>query len=57
MKINKQDRNIIIISSLTVIITIFVIIFSEEAFNAAFEGLKIWWEIVFPSLLPFFIIA
>ncbi|MCQ0953684.1 sporulation integral membrane protein YlbJ, partial [Bacillus cereus] len=22
-----------------------------------FRGLNIWWEVVFPSLLPFFIIA
>ena len=26
-----------------------------EAFSSAVQGLKIWWEIVFPALLPFFI--
>ena len=57
MKISKQERNIIIIAFITVVITILVIIFFFFSFNAAFEGLKIWWEIVFPSLLPFFIIA
>lgn len=57
MRIKKEERNIIIIAFLTVIITILIVIFSEEAFNAALEGLKIWWEVVFPSLLPFFIIA
>lgn len=57
MKINREEKNIIMTAFLTVIITILVIIFSEEAFNSALEGLKIWWEIVFPSLLPFFIIA
>lgn len=27
----------------------------EAAFAAALEGLRVWWEIVFPALLPFFI--
>lgn len=27
----------------------------DEAFDAALSGLKIWWETVFPALLPFFI--
>ncbi|NLY54736.1 MAG: sporulation integral membrane protein YlbJ [Firmicutes bacterium] len=27
----------------------------EDAFASALEGLKVWWEIVFPALLPFFI--
>ncbi|MFW5998448.1 MAG: sporulation integral membrane protein YlbJ [Bacillota bacterium] len=57
MKIEREERNIIIVAFATVLITILVIIFSEEAYNSAFEGLKVWWEIVFPSLLPFFIIA
>jgi sporulation integral membrane protein YlbJ len=27
----------------------------SDAFDAALQGLKIWWEVVFPALLPFFI--
>ncbi len=27
----------------------------SDAFDAALSGLKIWWEVVFPALLPFFI--
>ena len=57
MGFNQQDRKIIITAIIAVLTTILVIIFSEEAFNAALEGLKVWWDIVFPSLLPFFIIA
>ncbi len=57
MKINKQEKKISIIALLTVLITVLIIIYSEESFQAALEGLKVWWEIVFPSLLPFFIIA
>lgn len=54
---NKQDKKYIIAAAIAVLITVFIIIFSEQAFNAALEGLKVWWEVVFPSLLPFFIIA
>ena len=57
MGFNQQERKIIITAIIAVLTTILVIIFSEEAFNAALEGLKVWWDIVFPSLLPFFIIA
>lgn len=54
---SKEDKKYITASAIAVIITIFIIIFSEQAFDAALEGLKVWWEVVFPSLLPFFIIA
>jgi len=54
---DKQDKKYIIASAVAIIITVFIIIFSEQAFDAALEGLKVWWEVVFPSLLPFFIIA
>jgi len=54
---NKQDKKYIIAAAIAVTITVFIIIFSEQAFNAALDGLKVWWEVVFPSLLPFFIIA
>ena len=54
---NKNEMKTLIIAIIAVTITVLIIIFSEEAFQAALEGLKVWWEIVFPSLLPFFIIA
>ena len=31
--------------------------FPEDAFEAAVAGLHIWWDIVFPGLLPFFVIS
>ncbi len=42
---------------MAVLITVSLIIFSEQAFKAAVNGLHTWWEIVFPALLPFFIIT
>ncbi|WHY02272.1 sporulation integral membrane protein YlbJ [Neobacillus sp. DY30] len=34
-----------------------MIAFPKESFEASLRGLNMWWEIVFPSLLPFFIIS
>lgn len=40
-----------------VILCISMLIFPKETFEAASMGLTTWWTIVFPSLLPFFIMA
>jgi len=34
-----------------------LISFPQESVDASIRGLNMWWEIVFPSLLPFFIVA
>lgn len=34
-----------------------LISFPKESFEASIRGLNMWWEIVFPSLLPFFIVS
>ncbi|WP_174733816.1 sporulation integral membrane protein YlbJ [Mesobacillus harenae] len=34
-----------------------LISFPQESFDASIRGLDMWWEIVFPSLLPFFIVS
>ncbi|AZR72728.1 sporulation integral membrane protein YlbJ [Anoxybacter fermentans] len=57
MKLTMQQRQWVTLALITVLITICMVIYSEKAFDAAVEGLKIWWEIVFPALLPFFILA
>lgn len=41
----------------TAFIAISLIMFPGQAFAASIHGLNMWWEIVFPSLLPFFITA
>ncbi|ADL12912.1 sporulation integral membrane protein YlbJ [Acetohalobium arabaticum] len=53
--INK--RSVYIKAAIGIFITISLIIFSEQGFEAAVQGLHTWWEIVFPALLPFFIMA
>lgn len=40
-----------------VALTICMVLYPEDAFASALNGLKVWWEIVFPALLPFFIFS
>lgn len=39
------------------IMAISLISFPQESIDASVRGLDMWWEIVFPSLLPFFIVS
>ncbi|HJV15835.1 MAG TPA: sporulation integral membrane protein YlbJ [Bacillales bacterium] len=39
------------------VMAISMILFPKESFEASVRGLNMWWEIVFPSLLPFFIFS
>lgn len=38
-------------------LTLSLVAFPKEAFDAATDGLHIFWDIVFPSLLPFFVLS
>jgi sporulation integral membrane protein YlbJ len=38
-------------------IAISMVMFPQDTFNAASKGVDLWWQIVFPSLLPFLIIS
>lgn len=42
---------------LVVLIAVSMIVYPEPSFQAAERGLRIWWDIVLPALLPFFIAA
>ncbi|MFJ8256965.1 sporulation integral membrane protein YlbJ [Peribacillus asahii] len=39
------------------IMAIALVVFPQESFDASKNGLHMWWQIVFPSLLPFLIIS
>jgi len=39
----------------TIFLTASTVFYPQEAFDAAVKGLDVWWNIVFPALLPFFI--
>lgn len=40
-----------------VFITISMVNYPKDAFDSAIMGLNLWWNVVFPSLLPFFILS
>ncbi|MFC2950215.1 sporulation integral membrane protein YlbJ [Virgibacillus sediminis] len=53
----KQIIKTILLSGFATFLTVALIRFPDQAFEASIRGLNIWWEVVFPSLLPFFITA
>jgi len=53
----RQIIKTISLASITIFFTSSLIIFPDQAFEASIRGLNMWLEIVFPSLLPFFIAA
>jgi sporulation integral membrane protein YlbJ len=40
-----------------VFVTIATVRFPKDAFDSAMTGLHLWWNVVFPALLPFFILS
>ncbi len=53
----NRDFMTLVLALLVVGLTVSVILFPEDAFDASVNGLEIWWKIVFPALLPFFVIS
>lgn len=51
------QRNAYLVAGCALLITIVILIYPSVAFEASIEGLRVWWEIVFPALLPFFVAA
>ncbi|GAA0460465.1 sporulation integral membrane protein YlbJ [Alkalibacillus silvisoli] len=47
----------IIYATVASFLALAIIIFPDQSFEASIRGLNLWLEIVFPSLLPFFIVA
>lgn len=44
-------------ASLAVLLACLMLAFPAEAFQASLKGLSIWWDVLFPALFPFFVIA
>ncbi|MDQ0215221.1 sporulation integral membrane protein YlbJ [Oikeobacillus pervagus] len=54
---NASKLKTLILSICATSFAISLISFPKESMDASIRGLNMWWEIVFPSLLPFFIIS
>lgn len=57
--IKQRKSSLIFLLKLVLIFVIFfsLIIFPKQVFEASLRGLNAWWTIVFPALLPFFIMS
>lgn len=53
----SQKIKSLLFAGITVFIVFSLIKFPDDALEASIRGLNMWWEVVFPSLLPFFIMA
>ena len=53
----KRRMPVYLYAAFALVITIAIIAFPSDSFNASKDGLRVWWEIVFPALLPFFVAA
>lgn len=42
---------------MAILIAIAIIISPESSFEASLQGLKLWWTLVFPALLPFLMLS
>ncbi len=52
-----QQFKTIFLALSTLLLTLSLILYPEESLHASIRGLHTWGEVVFPSLLPFFIMA
>lgn len=46
-----------VLTAAVVFLTLSLVIFPKDAFEASVNGMVIFWNIVFPSLLPFFVLS
>jgi sporulation integral membrane protein YlbJ len=54
---NKAYLKSFIMAASAIIIAFSIIIYPKETYMASVTGLKMWWDVVFPSLMPFFILS
>jgi sporulation integral membrane protein YlbJ len=52
---NRSQAWTTLLAAISVALVISMVLYPEDAFAAAVKGLDVWWNIVFPALLPFFI--
>lgn len=54
---NKSYWKTAVLGLLAFFFVFSIIKYSDVAFQSSLRGLTIWWEVVFPALLPFFILS
>lgn len=55
IKANRAWLKSFLLGGGALFLVVSLVLYPETAFKSSLEGLQIWWEVVFPALLPFFI--
>lgn len=51
----RRHAYTLFLSALAVLLMVSMVFYPDLAFRSAVKGLRVWWDVVFPALLPFFI--
>jgi sporulation integral membrane protein YlbJ len=46
-----------LLAAVLIFLVVFMVRFPDDAYKSAVDGLDVWWTVVFPALLPFFILS
>lgn len=57
LRIHRSHTVTLLLSSCACFLAATVIVFPEAAFEASLQGLAIWWEVLLPAQLPFFVLS
>ncbi len=52
-----KKTSTLLLSALSLLLIFSMVQYPQKTFEAAIHGLELWWTVIFPSLLPFFIIS
>jgi sporulation integral membrane protein YlbJ len=55
MRLSRQHILTLLFAGGSFLIALSLLVYPDAAFKASLRGLAIWWDVVFPALLPFFI--
>ncbi len=47
----------IFLALVSILLAASLMLFPKESLDASIRGMQMWWDVVFPSLLPFFIVS
>jgi sporulation integral membrane protein YlbJ len=53
----RSQFKTVLLASVALFIAVILVMYPEQAVKSSLRGLHIWWDVVFPALLPFFITA
>ncbi|MBF8377454.1 sporulation integral membrane protein YlbJ [Alicyclobacillus mali] len=53
----RGHRSTVLLAAMAVVFTLALVIYPKVGYEAGMQGLKVCWEIIIPSLLPFFIVS